>query len=134
MQTLRVPIFWANVQPRRTTLHWGATDKVVGDLAVRGIRPVPFVYGSPAWVAQSPAAAAWKHKEGERWRRFLTRLVERYGPGGAYWEGKYEPDHPGARAVPITAWQIWNEPNLRAFFLPRRGNCAKVREAGEDLA
>ncbi len=123
VQTLRVPFVWPAIQPRRASLQWGATDRLVGDLAARGIRPVPFVYGSPAWVAkkiqQPPLGSRTKVRA---WRAFLTRLVDRYGPGGTYWNGGYEHDHPGARAKPITAWQIWNEPNLRAFFPQRRSS------------
>ncbi len=121
VRMLRVPLVWATIQPRRASLQWGATDRLVGDLAARGIRPVPFVYGSPAWVAKQlqrpPLGSGTKVRA---WRTFLTELVDRYGPGGAYWDGGYKQDHPGARAEPITAWQIWNEPNLRAFFPQNR--------------
>jgi hypothetical protein len=120
VQTVRVPIVWANLQPKRNSLRWGGTERAIGDLAARGIRVVPFVYGTPPWLANElkrpPLGSATKENA---WRRFLTRLVERYGPGGSYWDGDYERHHPGARPVPITAWQVWNEPNLRAFFLPQ---------------
>ncbi len=121
VRTLRVPFVWATVQPRRTSLQWGATDRLVGDLAARGIRTVPFVYGSPAWLAKEQKRPPLGSRTKVRaWRTFLTELVDRYGPRGAYWDGGYEHDHPGARAEPITAWQIWNEPNLRTFFPQRR--------------
>jgi hypothetical protein len=117
VRMLRVPLVWATIQPKRASPQWGETDRLVGDLAARGIRPVPFVFGSPAWVANElqrpPLGSRTKVRA---WRTFLTELVERYGPGGAYWNSGYEHDHPGARPQPITAWQIWNEPNLRAFF------------------
>lgn len=123
VRTLRVPLFWGTIQPTRASLQWGATDKLVGDLAARGIRPVPFVYGSPAWVSNKPQRPPLgSRKEVRAWRTFLTELVDRYGPGGAFWGSAYEHDHPGARAEPITSWQIWNEPNLRAFFPQRRGS------------
>jgi polysaccharide biosynthesis protein PslG len=122
VRMLRVPLVWASIQPRRppNSLQWGATDRLVGDLAARGIRPFPFVYGSPGWVAKKPKQPPLGSPTKVRaWRTFLTGLVDRYGPGGAYWHGGYQHDHPGARAKPITAWEIWNEPNLRSFF-PQR--------------
>jgi polysaccharide biosynthesis protein PslG len=121
VRTVRVPLVWATIQPRRASFRWRATDRLVGDLAARGIRPVPFVFGSPAWLATEPERPPLgSAKKVRAWRTFLTELVGRYGPGGAYWDGGYEHDHPGARAKPITAWQIWNEPNLPKFFPQRR--------------
>jgi hypothetical protein len=44
--------------------------------------------------------------------------VDRYGPHGDYWSDAYRDDHPGARPLPIKAWQIWTEPNGKAYFKP----------------
>jgi len=38
-------------------------------------------------------------------------LVSRYGPGGSFWRL-----HPELPAVPIRAWQVWNEPSLPAYW------------------
>jgi hypothetical protein len=120
VRMLRVPLVWANVQPRRASLQWGATDRFVGDLAARGIRPLPFVYGSPRWVTKQQRRPPLGSRAKVRaWRTFLTALVHRYGPRGTYWVSNYQRDHPRAPAVPITAWQIWNEPNLPSFFWPQ---------------
>jgi hypothetical protein len=57
------------------------------------------------------------------WRGFLETLVRRYGPGGDFWTDKpyYEP---------ITAWQIWNEPNLKAYWKrPNPKEYAKLLKA-----
>ena len=44
VRTLRFAIPWNNVQPRRVGRPiWGGTDQLVGNLAARGIRPVPFI-------------------------------------------------------------------------------------------
>jgi polysaccharide biosynthesis protein PslG len=114
---MRFAVNWYAVQPHRRSRNWGAIDKLVGDLAARGIQPVPFVYGSPKWVAKRakrpPIQSA---ADVGAWRAFLTMAVDRYGPAGAYWTGPYRTAHPGATPIPIQAWQIWNEPNLRKFF------------------
>ena len=70
--------------------NWGTSDRFIGALASRGIRAVPFVWGSPRWVASNPGrppidSAAHKHA----WENFLKAAVDRYGPGGAYWSGAY---------------------------------------------
>jgi polysaccharide biosynthesis protein PslG len=40
--------------------------------------------------------------------------VRRYGPNGSFWSS-----HPGVPKLPIHSWQIWNEPNLQIYSLPR---------------
>ena len=52
------------------------------------------------------------------WRNFLKALVARYKPGGTYWANKYHQQYPNAKPLPIQTWQIWNEPNLKKFFVP----------------
>ena len=103
-------------------LSTGATrDLVVGGLASRGIRPVPFVYGSPTWVGNgtSPRPPLDSAADEQAWRDFLKAAVARYGPGGSYWANKYHQQF-GASAtpLPIQSWQIWNEPNLKRCFAP----------------
>jgi polysaccharide biosynthesis protein PslG len=122
VRTLRFAINWFGVQPNPGSPNLGPTDKLVGDLAARGIRPVPFVYGSPPWIAKKPNRPPLDSAEKvQAWRNFLALVVERYGRGGTYWTDTdgYQQAHPGADPKPITDWQIWNEPNLPKFF-PRR--------------
>ncbi|MGH2964543.1 MAG: hypothetical protein ACRDMH_04050 [Solirubrobacterales bacterium] len=117
----RFLLSWAAVQPSKGgDFKWGATDRMVGGSASRGIRALPMVWGSPHWAASSPArppidTAGTRHA----WRAFLEAAVKRYGPGGAYWGGPYHQQFgTNAKAVPITAWQIWTEPNGKAYFDP----------------
>jgi hypothetical protein len=125
VRTLRFAINWYAVQPDPGSPNWGLTDKFVGDLAARGIRPVPFVYGSPSWVAKKPnRPPLGSARKVRAWRRFLTLVVSRYGRGGNYWSGAYRQQHPNGKPKPITALQIWNEPTLPKFF-PRRKTTRK---------
>ena len=39
------------------------------------------------------------------WYTWTKQVVERYGYNGTFWEGKANPK-------PVTAWEVWNEPNL----------------------
>jgi hypothetical protein len=125
VHTLRFAINWFSVQPRRNRIRLGPTDKLIGDLAARGIRAAPFVYGSPRWVAnkrnQPPLGSPRKVRA---WRRFLTLIVNRYGRGGSYWSGAFQQQHPAARSRPVKSFQIWNEPTLPKFF-PRKRTVRK---------
>ncbi len=113
----RFTLNWSLVESSQGSYDWGPTDEWVGALASRGIRTVPFVWGSPAWAGAgsrrwppvSPTALA-------AWRRFLKAAVARYGPAGSYWTSDYHQQFgTGSRAWPITSWEVWNEPNLKSF-------------------
>jgi len=107
----------------------------VGGLAAEGIQPVPFVFGSPAWVAHEPAHPPIDTTaQRSAWRGFLTAAVRRYGPGGTYWTLIYPKQHPNADPVPISAWQIWNEPNLPRYFAPKSsaGKYARLLQISHD--
>jgi hypothetical protein len=55
----------------------------------------------------------------QQWKNLLKALVNRYGPGGDYWTTKYHQQFGAAATpLPITSWQIWNEPNVKKFFTP----------------
>jgi putative glycosyl hydrolase len=123
IQTDRLLLTWRVVEPSRNTYRWATTDLTVGGLASRGIRSVPFVWGSPSWVGTGNIARPPLDDSADKqaWKDFLAAAVSRYGPGGSYWAngGKYDQQF-GASATPqpIQSWQIWNEPNLKRYFAP----------------
>jgi hypothetical protein len=121
VRTERFLLNWSSVEPTKGAFKWTYQDNFVGQLASHGIRVLPFVWGSPKWVgsgkpAQPPTSSA---ADQAAWRDYLQRAVSRYGPGGSYWGTPYHQKY-GASAVPlpVQAWQIWNEPNLKKYFSP----------------
>jgi hypothetical protein len=50
VETLRMPIFWFECEPRRGQYDFAAVDAEIGAAAERGIEVLPFVYGRPAWL------------------------------------------------------------------------------------
>jgi polysaccharide biosynthesis protein PslG len=131
-KTLRWMFVWRRIQPKPGPPGngWAAPDKLVGDLAAKGIRVIPVLWGSPNWVANSAVTAPIGTPAARNaWRQFLTMLVNRYGPNGSYWAGPYKASHPGKPPLPIGTWQIWNEPNLQsAMNPPSPSNYAKLLE------
>jgi hypothetical protein len=120
VQTDRFLLNWGWIQPVKSSYKWGPPDRFIGDLAAHGIRPVPSVWGNPAWIAGSSSTPPIGGTISQQaWRTFLKALVQRYGPGGEYWGARYHQQF-GANAtpLPITSWQIWNEPNLKKYFAP----------------
>ena len=117
VDTLRFLFLWGPAEPKKGHFVWAPTDQLVGNLAAAGVRPLPFLYGVPAWLGPKPAEPPLgSPKEALLWQRFLTSAVKRYGPGGTYWTEVYPKQHPDADPLPITAWQVWNEPNLPKYF------------------
>jgi len=110
--TIRIPIYWMHCEPRAGEYDFEALDRFVGRAADEGIRVLPFVYGSPAWVAAEPARPPLAKDDRAAWSRFLRTLVLRYGRRGEFWRGR-------APARPIRRWQLWNEPNFPLFWAPR---------------
>ncbi len=123
VHTVRYLFQWESIQPKNgTDFRWGPSDNFVGRLAHNGIRAVPTLWGNPKWVGNlkdtsrppidSPADKA-------AWQKFLKAVAGRYGPNGYYWTHGYRQDY-GVSAVPlpIASYQIWNEPNLKKYFIP----------------
>jgi chitodextrinase len=136
VRTERFQLNWPSVQPSQGSFHWNETDALVGSLARHGIRAVPFVWGSPPWVAGTDARPPIDSAADEQaWQNFLKAAVARYGPGGIYWGTIYQQQYgAGATPLPIQSWQIWNEPNLAKYFAPQPSatEYARVLEISHD--
>jgi len=141
IETIRWPMLWGAINPtKRGAYNWAAFDPVVEQAALQGETVLPFVVGSPRWVAKKettlPIANATQRKA---WTAFLKAAVERYGPGGEFWklhapatireEKEREKAGPvyeleGAKLtpipkpLPIRTWQVWNEANFFYFAFP----------------
>jgi hypothetical protein len=58
--SVRIPLYWTVVQPQAPTVadaDWSGFDREVTLAAEAGIRVMPFVWGSPEWVAPQVLAA-----------------------------------------------------------------------------
>jgi hypothetical protein len=123
IETVRWPLPWLAIQPTRTGgYNWGAFDPVVEVAARHGLKVLPFVYGTPAWISRKyttlPVSSARAKKA---WSAFLEAAVKRYGPGGEFW-AQHGPGVQYASEIahpqPIRSWQIWNEANFFYFAYP----------------
>jgi hypothetical protein len=117
VQSLRLPLNWAGIEAENPLLaepDWSGFDHEVQLGAESGLRVMPFVLNSPQWVAPEltdlPARSSWQRWA---WASFLREAVERYGPGGSFWE-----DHPDLPFLPIRRWEVWNEENIVSFAKP----------------
>jgi Glycosyl hydrolase catalytic core len=109
---LRLVVRWAQIETRPGHYDFAALDAELGAAADRGIRVLPEVDASPAWLKPRPFMPPLGGRGLRSWRAFLRAMVERYGPGGEFWRGR-------ERRLPIHRWQIWNEPNFAIFWEPK---------------
>jgi hypothetical protein len=114
IRSVRLPLYWSGVQsqpPLVAKPDWSGFDKEVELAAEEGIRVMPFVWGSPDWVAAErivvPVGSSFQRWA---WTSFLREAVRRYGPDGEFWE-----EHTKLEYLPIRAWEIWNEENIVTF-------------------
>jgi hypothetical protein len=120
-------VLWAAIEPRQNEFDWRYPDFLVANAAQQGIEILPFLYGTPHWV-KSVDCRDLSEEECRRvpplsprarrhWADFLRAIVGRYGSTGTFWSDttdSYDPPY-----LPITAWQIWNEPSSKTYFQPR---------------
>jgi hypothetical protein len=122
--TLRIALNWFVIDPGPAPgdYDWSSVDPIVAGAARNGIDVLPFLYGTPDWVAQGldgqPCSECWTFAPRSdaalaAWQTFVTDAVARYGPGGQFWI-----ENPGLPARPIGAWQVWNEQNSPTFYQP----------------
>lgn len=123
IESVRLPIPWGGVEPEAGVHNWSGIDASVALASQAGLRVLPFVYGTPRWLARRwqtlPVDSA---RQRAAWTAFLKAAVERYGPGGEFWDERapgvvqYEPAIPNP--IPIREWQVWNEVNFFYFTFP----------------
>jgi hypothetical protein len=135
IHTDRFMLEWDLLERSQGSINWTAPDDFIGALASKGIRALPFMWGSPSWVAANPAHPPIDTAAHEQaWRDFLKAAVARYGPGGSYWGTPYHQKYgAGATPLPVQSWQIWNEPHLRKYFTnPSPDSYARLLQISHD--
>jgi len=124
IESVRWPLPWSSVQTTpKGEYDWSGFDPVVALAARHGLSVLPFLYGTPAFIAPKPTTLPVNNARARSgWAAFLKAAVERYGPGGEFWTErapgvvKYEPAIP--TPLPIRNWQVWNEANFFYFAYP----------------
>jgi hypothetical protein len=77
---------------------WTNNDHLVEEAWERGVTILPTLQTGTRFLM--PSDPEWGP-----WATWVREVVDRYGLNGSFWEGKANP-------TPITAWEVWNEPNI----------------------
>ncbi len=101
---VRADFAWQNIQPKRDVWRFDHLDETVAWAKAAGVRILPILDYSVPWA--NPA-----HRHLDDWRQYVETLVTRYRDE-------------------ITAWEVWNEPNLDQFWPePNPADYAALLEA-----
>ena len=116
VQVLRVTFDWSLMEvPTPNSFDFTFYDAYVLDAAKHNITFLPVLLKAPEFYSKKPGTRfAFQPRDNAPMARWATMLVDRYGPNGTLWQS-----NPGVTPHPITAWQIWNEPNLKQYWYPK---------------
>lgn len=123
---LRQTFDWAQIEQKKGTYSFATYDAFVGEAARHGIEVMPILFNPPTFRSARPKGnkthGTYPPKSNSAFARFAGRAVARYGPSGTYWS-----ENPDVPKRPIRRWQVWNEPNLKVYWLPKTKASAYVR-------
>jgi hypothetical protein len=125
IRTVRIVFYWPTIAKGPRDYNWLNVDGSVIHAAAAGVTLIPELSGSPGFVSEDPNRPPLDSgQERALWQDFVRSAVERYGPGGEFWDFVRacppEPGHcrPDLPYRPIQVWQVWNEPNLGPTWRP----------------
>jgi hypothetical protein len=111
---LRIVFNWAGIETRPGVYDFSRYDVWMRSVANHRMRVLPILFDTPSFYGRQSRRGTYPPRNVDAYARFAAAAVARYGPSGSFFR-----DNPDVPDVPIRSWQIWNEPNLRVYWLPR---------------
>jgi hypothetical protein len=109
---LREDFHWGAFEPTPGHWSWTVGDRLMRNASLAGLDILGIFAYSSDWGADGPTIYH-PPKDPNAYASFCRKVVERYGPGGAFWA-----QNPDLDPRPLTAVEIWNEPWLTNFWKP----------------
>ena len=98
---LRVDFPWSALEPDvRGRYSWGPSDRLVAAANARGIHLLAIAAYTPRWDRPPGTTDHYQPTDPAAYAEFVRAAAQRYARLGLH------------------AWEIWNEPNMRDFWLP----------------
>jgi polysaccharide biosynthesis protein PslG len=110
---IRQTFHWKQIETSRGHYNWSYYDAYMAATASHGIRVLPILFDPPRFRAKTSkrTSATYPPRHYGDLGAFGAQVALRYGPGGSFWAA-----NPGLPKLPITAFQVWNEPNIPAYW------------------
>jgi hypothetical protein len=99
---VRIDFIWAVVQPKAGTWDWRVYDAIAKAANAKGIKVYATLAYTPAWATDGPELTGVPRNP-QDWSTFCYQAARRY-------------------RKTITAWGLWNEPNLPQFWSGSRAD------------
>lgn len=93
----RFDFWWGVMEPEQGRFDWSRGDRLMGLYEGQDVALLPILCYASAWSGNMPPA---DEQEQELFARWVGAVVRRYGDR-------------------VRTWEIWNEPNIRPFWVPR---------------
>jgi hypothetical protein len=121
--TLRQTFDWSKIEASAGAYDLLYYDAYVLSAAAHGIKILPVLFNPPSFRAKGQGGhGTWPPASNAAFAEFAKTIARRYGRNGTLWS-----DNPGIPKIPITAYQIWNEPTLKVYWLRKPSARAYVR-------
>jgi hypothetical protein len=129
VDSVRAVIDWANAQPYKNWMEVPAgdsqqfvnvggvptdftdADALVAAVAQHAMTLLPVVIDAPPWDGRNFRGQVRVPRTPGPYAAFIKALVSRYGRSGTFFR-----DNPQIPRDPVEMWQVWNEPNIWAFW------------------
>jgi hypothetical protein len=132
IETIRQVFDWSTIERRRGVYDFSYHDEYVAKASAHGLQILPVLFNPPAFRRPTRGDAACPPRRMASFARFAKAVVRRYGRRGTLWKQR-----PQVPKNAITAYQIWNEPNLKVYWCNRRPNArryvAMLRRVGRAI-
>ena len=117
---------WAEPAPPRRGVHryrWDRLDAVAAALARHRLRWLPILDYSALWAASLPTDYHSPPTSNDDYAAYARAFAARYGRGGSFWA-----KHPDLPRLPVTDYEIWNEPNNGQWFWKPKPDAARYAD------
>jgi hypothetical protein len=101
----------AAVEPFPGMRDFSVLDRIATALAAHGIRWLPTLGYAPLWDRTIAGTDKTPPSSDAAFASYAAAVVSRYGANGSFWAA-----HPELPALPIQSVEVWNEPNLSAYW------------------
>jgi hypothetical protein len=101
---------------------WSFDDEVAGALAALRLRWLPILDYTAAWDQSLPGRDHSPPRDPADYAAYAGAFAARYGTDGSFWRA-----HPRLPQLPVAQYEIWNEPDNAAFWVPAPDPAAYAR-------
>jgi hypothetical protein len=123
----RSDALWEAAEPHaavdgRHHYDWAFDDQIAGSLAAHGLTWLPIIDYTAPWAQSVSGQDHSPPRSDGDYAAYAGAFAARYGSGGTFWRA-----HPALAPVPVTAIEIWNEPDNPEFWGPAPDAAAYAR-------